>query len=266
MLKIPEDAFLHFSEEQMIKNLPSNFYGFVAGNMNSDDQNIIQCAIIPSQICLSQKFCIFENYLHLNNPTFLNSIIKSYLSTIKEICPNISNDALILFGNKLEIFELQPKDILIQAELLQKSIGYIHSGLIRAFYINEKGEDITINFVDEKKLVVHLDALSNNKPSKFNFQALEKTTIINIPKEHIDFCSEKYPLLEKYRRVMIEQVYCRMFNRLEAFLIDNTEERYLNFMGEFPTLFNRIPISHLCTYLGVKRQTLTRIRKKIMVC
>ncbi|KIC64299.1 Crp/Fnr family transcriptional regulator [Chryseobacterium taiwanense] len=194
----------------------------------------------------------------------MNSIIQSYLSTVQETCPNIPNDALILLGNELEIFELQPKDIFIQAELFQKSIGYIHSGLIRAFYINEKGEDITVNFVDEKKLVVHLDALSKNKPSKFSFQALEKTIIVSIPKIHIDSCAEKYPVLEKYLRIMIEQVYCRMFNRLEALLNDNAEERYLNFVEDFPTLFNRIPISHLCTYLGVKRQSLTRIRKKIL--
>lgn len=193
----------------------------------------------------------------------MDSIIKTYLQTIKKICPKISEEALDLLGSKISIIRLPAKKVFIHAHLLQKNVGYIHSGLLRAFYVNQKGQDITINFLDENKLVVHLDALSHNKPSKFSFQALEPTIILNIPKEHIDFCAEKHPLLEKYLHVMIEQVYCRMFNRLEALLIENSEDRYLNFVEESPVLFTRIPISHLCTYLGINRQSLTRIRKKI---
>lgn len=193
----------------------------------------------------------------------MDPIIENYLQTIKGICPKISDETLYLLGSKISIIKLPVKGIFIHAHLSQKNVGYVSSGLIRAFYVNPQGQDITINFIDENKLVVHLDALSQNKPSKFSFQALEPTVILNIPKEHIDFCSEKDPLIERYLRVMIEQVYCLMFNRLEGLLIENSKERYLSFVEDFPVLFNRIPISHLCTYLGINRQSLTRIRKKI---
>ncbi|QLL57764.1 MULTISPECIES: Crp/Fnr family transcriptional regulator [Empedobacter] len=193
----------------------------------------------------------------------MNLIIQNYLENIKAICPKLTDEALILLSSKIEILELHPKENFIEADVLQKSIGYIYSGLLRAFYINEKGEDITVNFIDEKKLVVHLDALNKKKPSKFSFQAIEPSIILNIPIDHLEYCTEKYPLFEKYLRIMLEQIYSRMFNRLEALLDENAEERYLNFVEEFPTMYNRVTISHLCTYLGITRQSLTRIRKNI---
>jgi DNA-binding MurR/RpiR family transcriptional regulator len=51
--------------------------------------------------------------------------------------------------------------------------------------------------------------------------------------------------------------------RIEGFLFDNAETRYLDFIEENPDLFNRVSLSYLASYLGIERQSLTRIRKKL---
>jgi DNA-binding MarR family transcriptional regulator len=51
--------------------------------------------------------------------------------------------------------------------------------------------------------------------------------------------------------------------RIESFLFENAETRYLDFIKENPDLFNRVSLSYLASYLGIERQSLTRIRKKL---
>ena len=52
--------------------------------------------------------------------------------------------------------------------------------------------------------------------------------------------------------------------RIEGFLFENAETRYLEFVKENPDLFNRVSLSHLASFLGIERQSLTRIRKKLI--
>jgi CRP/FNR family transcriptional regulator len=60
----------------------------------------------------------------------------------------------------------------------------------------------------------------------------------------------------RFRCVMVVQ-------RIESFLFETAEQRYLEFMSENPDLYHRVSVSHLSSYLGIERQTLTRIRQKL---
>lgn len=190
--------------------------------------------------------------------------IETYLEGVKKNCPHITEEALDELASGITSFNLPPKTDFIKAGEIQYNLGYVYSGLLRVFYIDNKGDEITVNFLAENEHAIHLDAMTKNEPSKFYFQTIEPSLILNIPLNHIMLCVTKYPVLERHLRIAVEQIYCSMFNRLEGFLFENAEERYTRFLNESPDLLNRIPVSQLCTYLGIKRQTLTRIRKKML--
>lgn len=193
----------------------------------------------------------------------MDTIIHAYLNEVKQTCPKITEEALEYLGSGVTTIELGVRDLYIDAGVVQTGVAYVHSGLVRSFYIDKKGNEVTTNFIDEKKYFVDYPSYRRNEPSKFYYQSIEATTLVNIPKEHIDNCVDKYPLIDRYIRLMVEEVYGYMFNRLESLLFSSAEERYLNFITESPNLFNRVPISQLCSYLGMERQSLTRIRHKL---
>jgi hypothetical protein len=66
-----------------------------------------------------------------------------------------------------------------------------------------------------------------------------------------------------FATLIAEEVLMSQQKRIESFLFDNAETRYLDFVRENPDVFNRISLSHLSSYLGIERQSLTRIRKKL---
>jgi hypothetical protein len=72
---------------------------------------------------------------------------------------------------------------------------------------------------------------------------------------------QKYKNIEKYGRLVAEEVVVLKQSRIESFLFENAEQRYLNFISTNPNLFNRISLTYLSSFLGIERQSLSRIRK-----
>ncbi len=114
----------------------------------------------------------------------------------------------------------------------------------------------------------HLNFQTNSQfvyttPSKYYFQCLEPTILVTLSYQHIQDGYEKYSNIERYGRLVAESVLKFQQKRIESFLFETAEQRYLDFIQENPNLFNRISLSHLSSFLGIERQTLTRIRQKL---
>ena len=193
----------------------------------------------------------------------MTEAIQTYLKTVKDLCPNANTKALNFLESGLTVTSLAVKNFYIQANTTQKQVGFVFSGLLRAFYIDDKGNEITIRFAKELDFATEYVAFITQTPSKFFFQCLEPCQIVNIPYPHMQEAYSKFPVLEKYGRLIAEEVLKSQQNKIQSFLFENAEQRYINFVKENPNLNNRVSLSHLSTYLGIERPSLSRMRKKI---
>ena len=193
----------------------------------------------------------------------LKNAIITYLKSFQAICPNATIEELNYLESGLSVVELKPKHFFIHANTMQKEIGFVYSGLLRAFYIDNNGNEISVNFIRENRYATHYAAFITQTPSKYYFQCLEPTVLVTISYKHIQEGYERFPIFERYGRLVAEAVLKIQQKRIEGFLFDNAETRYLDFMKENPDLFNRVSLSYLASYLGIGRQSLTRIRKKL---
>lgn len=194
----------------------------------------------------------------------LEDILTTYLDSVQKRCPQITKEELSFLASGLTISELKAKHFYIHADSVQGEIGFVYSGLLRAFYIDNKGNDVTVNFIKEGKYATHYPAFINKKRSRYTFQCIEPSVIVNFSYKHLQECSEKFHGIEHYIRLIVEEEFSMQQGRIESFLFDNAETRYLNFIKDHSDLFNRISLSYLCSYLGIERQSLTRIRKKLI--
>ena len=190
----------------------------------------------------------------------MNQAIDAYLNSVKSLCPRLSGEELEYFKIGLKITKLQPKHFFIHANSIQQEIGYVYTGLLRAFYVDENGNEITVNFIPENRYATHYSAFISRTPSKYYFQCLEPTILVTLSYEHIQGGYEKFANIERYGRLVAESVLKFQQKRIEGFLFETAEQRYLDFIKDNHSLFNRVSLSHLSSYLGIERQTLTRIR------
>ena len=189
--------------------------------------------------------------------------IQIYRQTITQLNPKLTAEEWDYFESGLVTEQYRPKSFYMEAGKKNHQFGFVTSGLIRGYYINELGEEITITFEKEGGWVTDYPSLLLHKPSHYNFQCLEPSTIISVPIAYIQRGYDLFIGFERNGRLIAEEVLKQQQKRIESFQFDSAEQRYLDFVNENPQLFNRISLTHLSSYLGIERPSLSRIRKKL---
>lgn len=193
----------------------------------------------------------------------MESAKQRYFLSLKSFCPALTEHELHLFGSKLSFHELKKKDFFTEAGEVQKAIGFIAQGLVRSFYVDSLGNEITVGFYSEGDYATHYHSFLTRTPSSYTIQCLEPTVMACLSYEDLQWAYQQSTGFERYGRLVAEEILKRQQARIESFIFQTSEQRYLTFIEKYPGLFNRVSLSHLCSYLGIERQTLTRIRQKL---
>jgi len=143
-----------------------------------------------------------------------------------------------------------------------KYAGFIVKGLMR-YYINHDGEDRTYDFAHENNFVCNYESFIPKTPSTKIIQALEDCEILQISYEDLQILYKSIEEGERLGRLVIEQVFIQTLQALTSFYTDAPEYRYEKFIQKHPDLQQRISQYHIASYVGVKPQSLSRIRKRI---
>jgi CRP-like cAMP-binding protein len=190
--------------------------------------------------------------------------IQIFLNYIKNICPVLTESELANLGVSLSVRALKKNEYFIRDGELQKNLGFITNGLIRSYYTDIHGQEQTMRFITDMQFVSNYAALLTSQPTRYDFQCLEATTIVVLPYSVVVNSYNSSHQFERFGRIIAEKS-CQMHqSRIEAFLFETAEQRYLNFIKQQPELFNRVSVTHLCSYIGITRQSLTRIRKNLI--
>jgi CRP/FNR family transcriptional regulator, anaerobic regulatory protein len=189
--------------------------------------------------------------------------IQIFLKSMQVICPEITDDELKEFTSGLTVKHYKCKELIFDCSAAQSEILYIIEGLVRSFYVNEKGAEISAYFVKELDFVSDYPAFLKDAKSNYTFQALENTTVVVIPKSLISKAYSASAKFEKFGRLIAEEAVQFLQGRVDSFIFKSATERYLDFVEKEPDFFARLSVEHIATYLGIERQSLTRIRKKL---
>ncbi|MDD7303250.1 MAG: hypothetical protein SPF56_01230 [Bacteroidaceae bacterium] len=183
---------------------------------------------------------------------------------LRFLCPTLSESLIddLSLGWRVVFFD--KREHLIEANCIQENAFMIVQGLVRAYYPTLE-EDITINFVAEGEFATHYTSLEHPRPSHFAFQALEPTTAVAFSYENVYEMSKRRHETEQLLRLLLEYEYNRLMAHTETLLLRNAEDRYRLFLKHFGHLMSRISVTDLSGYLGISRQNLTLIRKRLLL-
>lgn len=190
--------------------------------------------------------------------------IDRYLKSMMEVCPDINEVELLTFKDSLIIQTYEPKQLIFEKNHTHSHIHFIVEGLARAYYLDEQGNEKTTWFIQEGEFITDYPSFLSGKESHYDFQALEATKVVSLPKKAINKAYQDHASLQQYGRIIAEYILQIQQNRIESFLFKSAKERYLDFMDSNKDLANRISLAHLASYIGIERQSLTRIRKELL--
>jgi CRP-like cAMP-binding protein len=151
--------------------------------------------------------------------------------------------------------------LLAEGEICRQ-ITFIETGLVR-YYINKDGEERTNYFNKEGEFVCDYPSFLPRTPAVVNIQALEDCTVWTIGFEGIQQFYNEVEHGERFGRLAIEAVFVSVVTQIGSIYTDTPEMRYQKFLLNYPTIVQRIPQYYIASYVGVKPQSLSRIRKRL---
>lgn len=139
---------------------------------------------------------------------------------------------------------------------------FIISGCFRLYRFGEDGTDHTMRFGIENWWMTDQESYNNRTPSLYNIEALSKSTVILWTKETWQHLMSAIPALKLFEEGLQARAYEAAQRRIFSLISGSAEEKYIEFQKTYPNVFNKVPLYMVASYLGMSRETLSRIRKE----
>ncbi|WP_158655232.1 Crp/Fnr family transcriptional regulator [Flavivirga eckloniae] len=152
-------------------------------------------------------------------------------------------------------------DVFLRSGQTSNTLGFITRGFFRKYYLKD-GDEINFWFYHENQFLVAYQSFLERVPTKFQIEALEDAEILTLPFEAVQNLYTISEAWQKLGRLVCEKMYITHHNRIESLLFKDASVRYYDLVKEHPMLLQRLPQYHLASYLGIKPQSLSRIRKE----
>jgi CRP/FNR family transcriptional regulator, anaerobic regulatory protein len=183
------------------------------------------------------------------------------IQSIKNLVP-LNDEEEKAFLQILAVKAFKKKEFLLQEGQICDSLFFVNSGCLRVFF-NVEGVENTIQFFFANAWYTDFSSFLSQKPTIENLQALEPCSVIEIKKKDLYNLYETYPIFNKVGRVFTENAFLSVSNLNKMLTNEEPEQRYLNLFERRPEIVKNIPQHYIASYLGIKPETLSRIRKRI---
>lgn len=174
----------------------------------------------------------------------------------------ISSPEEKIIQDLFKLKEYKKGDFFLKEGEVCKYVGFIKNGIVR-YYINDDGEEKTYGFSKENEFTCNYESFVPQTPSNQIIQALEDTNIWTISYENLEKFYKEVKQGERFGRIVIEQVFIQTLKDRNSFYTDSPKSRYEKFLKEHLDLQQRLSQYYIASYVGVKPQSLSRIRKRI---
>jgi CRP-like cAMP-binding protein len=166
------------------------------------------------------------------------------------------------FGKILRLKKLKKNELLFgEGDICNYGI-FIEKGCLRYYYMVE-GVESTGNFFFENAWYADFESFLYGKPSMQNIEALEDCVLYLAYKDDFDKLVSEYPVFHNFLRVMMERTIKGLTGKSMSMTLLPPEERYLQFIKYRPKVVERVPLKHIASYLGIKPESLSRIRTRL---
>ncbi|MCC9138481.1 Crp/Fnr family transcriptional regulator [Pontibacter silvestris] len=158
--------------------------------------------------------------------------------------------------------KLRKRQYLLQEGEVCKAIAFVERGALREYSVDNGSEHI-LQFAIEGWTISDLFSFLTGEQATYNIDALENAELVLITKSAHEELLKKQPKYETYMRLLITGAYIALQRRLTSNISLPVEERYTSFTEMYPDIAQRVPQHMIASFMGVKPETLSRIRKKM---
>lgn len=148
-----------------------------------------------------------------------------------------------------------------KGEVCQHS-AFVEKGNLRHFMIDTSGKQKILQFSMQNEFVSDCESYMNQQPAYYSIQAIEDTTIILFNNSQLKNLSEQYPVLGQVNNQIIHQILSKYKEHIMILMNLSPHEKYQYLLDNKPEFILRISVTYLSQFLGLSRETVSRLRAK----
>jgi CRP-like cAMP-binding protein len=186
--------------------------------------------------------------------------LKKYIRQYIEI----SDEKLERYCSAFKVKKLKKKDFLLKEGDICEAEGFVVNGCFKVFRTDKNADEQILYFGVEDWWVSDIDSFINQIPSQLNIQALEDSEILLISKKDKDRFYREIHEIESLMRLKFQMSIIALQRRIIDNLSKPSDERYQDFLKEYPQIAHRLTNIQIAAYLGVTPEFISRIRRKIV--
>ena len=174
----------------------------------------------------------------------------------------LTDEQAALVQSVCHLKKLRKRQYLLQEGDVWKLNAFIQKGLVRTYRVDDKGLEHIMQFSSENWWAGDRYSYLSETPARCSIDAIEDSEIVLITKADYDMMLDAIPAFNNFARLLLERTFVAAQNRIHADISFTAEEKYHEFLKTHPTLINRVPQHMIASYLGLKPETLSRVRTK----
>ncbi|NIT52843.1 MAG: Crp/Fnr family transcriptional regulator, partial [candidate division Zixibacteria bacterium] len=152
------------------------------------------------------------------------------------------------------------RQFLLQEGDVCRDLAFVEKGSLYSYKVDSKGNQHVIRFAFEGWWMANLQSFFTKKPTNLNIEVLEDSELLMLDWQNHEQLLEQIPAYERYQRIMFQNAYVALQQRVENALGLTAEERYNHLIEQNPEFLNRVPLNLVASYLGMSPETLSRVR------
>lgn len=182
----------------------------------------------------------------------------------QQLAPALTDEAWADFQQVLTVIELKKGELIDEPGKVSNYVYWVEKGLLRDYQIIDGRESISAFFPNQSYGSVY-DSFLTRTPSNYYVDAVEDSELILLSYEDMQAFYTKYPALERFGRKIAEYLFIFLSQRVHALQNKPAEQRYADFLRDWPGLHQRLPQYMIASYIGISPEALSRIRKRTVL-
>ncbi|HTQ27225.1 MAG TPA: Crp/Fnr family transcriptional regulator [Puia sp.] len=183
----------------------------------------------------------------------------------ERMIPGLTREQISLIRSRSAARKLRKKELVLQEGEVGRYKIFVAKGLLRNYSISENGNEYILRFTDAGSWTTDPESYYSGLPSKYNIDAIEASEIVMFNHDDFEILKQQIPTLGSFSEALITANASLVQKRVLMNISASAEEKYIDFLNTYPDIFHRVPLHMVASYLGVSRETLTRIRQGLAV-
>ena len=173
---------------------------------------------------------------------------------------DLSDAEVEAFSIPFKEIKVKKRQLLVQPGFVARNRYFVVQGALRAYVVNDEGQDNTIQLAIEEWWVSDYNSYMLQQPASMFVTAVEDSVLLQISFEDESRLKATHYKYETFFRIIAERAAAFMQRRVISSLTHSAEERYAIFLERYPLMVNRFPQYVIASYLGMTTEFLSKIR------